>query len=239
MNEIDFYNEIITKLGGTLVDVEVEYDDMEIFFKRAKRRFQQRGHNGYRVHYEEVSLVDGQLVYPLPSDPVVNTVTRVMSPWGDGLNLNDPFQRIVYNDIYTMATRGGFSSLNLGLLLMQFEQLGKYIPEIEFDHDKPGNQIVLVPGGAQSGKCLIECYVNLEDEEYRDIEWIIDWTAAEAKEALGLAYRKFQQLPGPMGQSSLSGGELVQEAKEEKEKLLEDIENFVDGDLDWSPVTFG
>lgn len=81
--------------------------------------------------------------------------------------------------------------------------------------------------------------MELGDDHYASIDWIVRWTIAEAKQILGQAYRKFQSVAGPTGEVSLNGDSLISEAQQEKEALLMDIENFVDGAIDYAPIVFG
>jgi len=57
--------------------------------------------------------------------------------------------------------------------------------------------------------------------------WIEKYSLAESKIKLGHAYRKFQAVPGPGGGLSLPGGDLIQEGKEEKKELEQDILDFL------------
>jgi len=59
--------------------------------------------------------------------------------------------------------------------------------------------------------------------------WIQDYAYAMAKQILGEARSKFATLAGPQGGTSLNGTALISEAKEEMQKLEEDLKNYVDG----------
>jgi hypothetical protein len=77
---------------------------------------------------------------------------------------------------------------------------------------------------------FLECYMNLDEEEYMDILWVQQWSLAEAKQMLGYAYRKFSSVSAPTGETQLSGDAMINEARDEMERLLVDIENQTDGD---------
>jgi len=59
--------------------------------------------------------------------------------------------------------------------------------------------------------------------------WVEKYATAEAKMMLGNAYRKFASIPGPGGGLALPGNDLITEGKEEKEKLEQDLLDFLYG----------
>lgn len=59
-------------------------------------------------------------------------------------------------------------------------------------------------------------------------QWIRQYTLAAAKEVLGLVRRKLKRIPIPNSDLELDGSELVQEAKDEKEKLKTEIKELLD-----------
>jgi hypothetical protein len=69
--------------------------------------------------------------------------------------------------------------------------------------------------------------------------WIRSYTLALCKEMRGQAYSKYSQGIGPQGGFTLSGAELKAEAKEEMEKLDQEILNYVDGGTPQSMVILG
>lgn len=50
--------------------------------------------------------------------------------------------------------------------------------------------------------------------------WIYQWTLALSKELLGLIRSKFKNFPIPSGELELNGDDLIQQAREDKERLL-------------------
>jgi hypothetical protein len=124
--------------------------------------------------------------------------------------------------------------------MQQIENAKRYMSyDVQFIHDKFRNNITLLKRPERTTIWLLECYLNLSEKEYMQIDWIFRWALAELKHTLGIAYRKFQSLPSPTGETSLSGSEYIQEAKEEKEALMEDIVNGVDGADSYVEIRFG
>lgn len=240
----ELFDEVITTLGGTLVDVELVESDLLICFKKAVRTFQQKGHNSFRRQFMVLPVTKDETVYQIPS--IVNDVVRIIKPSAGSFNGEDAFSVVAYNDMFGDLYGGGCSSccgfdfLSYELTLDKIERMNRMSAyEAQFIHDRFRNTLTFLkkPGAARTW--FVECFVNLEDDEYAKVDWIIRWTVAEAKHMLGMAYRKFGTLPGPTGETNLSGSEYLNESAQEKEQLLEDILNFVDGESDFMEIRFG
>jgi uncharacterized protein YjbJ (UPF0337 family) len=65
--------------------------------------------------------------------------------------------------------------------------------------------------------------------------WIQDYALAVSKDIIGQAREKFGTIAGPQGGTQLNGASLKAEAKEEMERLEEELKKFVDGS---QPYTF-
>jgi hypothetical protein len=59
--------------------------------------------------------------------------------------------------------------------------------------------------------------------------WIQDYSLAVAKDIIGQAREKFGTIAGPGGGTQLNGAALKAEAKEEMDRLEEELKQFVDG----------
>lgn len=66
----------------------------------------------------------------------------------------------------------------------------------------------------------------LDDNDLRRDEWVKEWALSEIKMALGTIRRKYGSLPGPRGDITMDGAELVSEAKEAQTELRERINEF-------------
>lgn len=247
--EQEFFDEIRMTLGGQcLVDVELTDDDYRLCFKKAVRIFKQQGHNNYRRHFAAIDVVRDETVYTLPSNTY--EVMRVITPSTGFSGSDDITNSLIYDslfrDVLSSGTCGcgggqtGFDLLSYHLTMQRMENLQRYSArDVDFEYDKFTNELTIIGTPKTEGKFFVDLYLNLEDEEYREIDWIVRWSVAEAKEILGRAYRKFPSLPGPLGETNLSGAELVQEGKDEKTELKQEILEFVDGDTDWMMITMG
>lgn len=261
----DFRREIIIALGGQLVDVEfdpvqfacdqddIPFDENESImyaFNKAKRTFIQRGNNNYEKAFAKLDVVKGQRLYQLPpvEEGHIDTIVKIIRP-SSGFNVNDPFSQVAYDNVFAGVGTGGggcqymqgtANFLSYELTLQTIEKIRTYSAyDVDFIHNKRKNTIELLQPPKGNQTWFLECYKDLSDEEYMDVLWIQEWAIAEAKQILGIAYRKFQSVPGPTGEVSLNGDAWIQEANEQKRQLLEDLDHGISGDIDYYDVTMG
>jgi hypothetical protein len=239
----DFLDEVITSLGGTLVDVELTNDDYRLCFNKAKRTFHQKGHYGYKRDFYTLPVTKGDQVFSdIPDD--IEDIIRIIKPsYGSTLSsvsFDDPFSYQVFNQLFNTAgyNRADFTSYELALGLAE-ERSKYFVHEVQFEHDPFSNTLRVLKPASVDTSWLLDCYRKLNDEELQQIDWVIRWTVAEAKIVLGMAYRKFDSLPSPMGQTSLNGQSYIEEGNRDKEMLLEEIEMMTDGANDFVEIRFG
>ena len=246
----EFKDEMLTLLGGNLVDVELDDKDYQMALKRAIRTFQQKGNNSYRRTFQPLVVTKNEYTYQLPAETLtdgkIDTIVKIVKP-SAGWNVEDPFSIAAYNDMFYGVGEGGgcgcnstANYLNYELTLQTIENARRYMAyETQFVHDKFKNTIRLLKKPEKDTTWLLDCYVNLTQEEYMDVLWVQSWALTELKIILGTAYRKFQSLAAPTGETTLSGSEYIQEARDAQEQLIEDILNGVDGDVSFSEIRFG
>lgn len=238
----DFQEDVLASLGGMLVDVELSDNEYQIAFNKAKRTFFQRGHYGYRRDFHTIAVNKGDRVFTgIPAD--IEDIVKIIKPSYGSListvSIDDPFAMQAFNNIFYGAGAGAdFLSYELALQLA--EERNKYaVHEVQFEHDPFNNTLTVLKPAEVSANWLLDCYRRLSDEELQQIDWVINWTVAECKIMLGMAYRKFDNLPSPTGQTSLNGQSYVDEGKREKEELLEQIDMMTDGANDFVEIKFG
>lgn len=231
--------EVLVSLGGNLVDVELEDRDIRVAFKRAVRTFQQKGPNNYDRKFLRVPVTKGQNTYRLPKE--IDTVVRIIKPsmsW-DVESMSE-FSLAAYQQIFGRTSYSQSDYLTIELHKQLTELYQRYtLFEAMFDHNRLRGTLHIHDVPEVDQIWIVECYANLCEEEYMGLYWIQEWTIAEAKEILGLAYRKFGSLPGPDGPISLDGQSLVQEARDRKQELIDDIHNHVAGDTDFTGIVMG
>lgn len=231
MNVEDFREEVMASLGGNIVDVYLEDKDIDRAFRRAKKTFQQKGNDNFRKGYFRLPVNNCQMTYQLPSE--ISVVVQIIRPTMT-FNAQDEFSLVAYNQLFGWnSTSGDIMGdwLSYEMTLQLHELWQRYMAfEIDFQHDEFRNTISMEKKPSRKNEIwLLECYHHLQDEEYREVLWIQDWTIAECKVMLGQAYRMIPQLPGPEGPVNIDGNGMIQEGKDEMRTLLEDIQAGVDG----------
>jgi hypothetical protein len=240
----DFKSDVNIALGGNLVSVELEDVDYQYALNRAIRKFKQYGHNTYRKTFMSVEVSKGVSTYSIPSN--IEDGIKVIRPNSSGMfSGEDIFVKKAIDElITTKSTSGsctGVQFLEYEMTLHTLEKYKRYSAfDVDFQIDKFKHEITFFNTPKIDGEIwIVECYENLTDEEYAEIDWVFRWAITEAKLILGSAYRKFSNLPSPDGSTSLPGSEIVQEAKEEQRLLMEEIDNLVDGSIDYYGVYIG
>jgi len=242
MTEEEFFDEIYTLLGDSMVDVELSERDLRTAFNRARRTYQQIGPNNHIQGYFCLPVQAGKQEYHVP--PEIHTVIKVIRPaiyWDGG---GDPIvAQAAYNDLFfhhpTSIGSGDF--ITLEYMQQNLEIWRRYTShDVDFHYNQRMGFIRFLNKPKSNENWVLEVYQDMTDDEYRGVLWVQNWALAEAKKILGTAYRKFSGVPGPDGGSvSLGGDQLIQEADEAMRQLREDIQNGVAGETEWWGISVG
>ena len=236
-----FKTEVGIALGNSLIDVELEAQDYNFAFDKAKRTHIQRGNNNLDRKFLTLPVVTGQQVYTLTAEDNVDTVVKIIKP-KNALSAADPFSaqsiQSFFGNNNMMSNGGDLLVYELGMQMMQ--TIEHYTArDTQFIFKKRLSELTLLDDVKTSESWMLEVYGDLTDAEYEDILWVRNYTIAECKIILGNAYRKFSSLSAPTGETSLAGSEMIQEGKDEQLALLEAITDFVDGDATGGVIFMG
>lgn len=234
-----FRNDVEVALGGSLIDVELTEDDYNFALDKAKRIWQQRGNNNLQRRFVGFNVTPDTYEYVLPEAENIQDVVRIIRTQNI-YSSADPF----YSS-WVQTFWGNFNEMGGKMaeydqarqLLKQYEKYALY--DTQFTWERRSNTLTLLNNPKLEEAWAVEVYANLTDEEYEDVFWVREYAIAEAKILLGSAYRKFQALSTPSGETSLAGDQMVQEGKDAQIILLEDIGNFVDGEPTGSIMIMG
>lgn len=254
MDQTTFNEDIMMSLASGLVDVEfdaigVDGDKLLDFaFRRARDVYIQKGADDWKQTDLAIDVVAGQKTYDLPTDGgKVSTIVRIIKPTA-GFSVEDPHSLAAFNSVfggsYGKTGMGGCDYVDLTLYqlsMQRLEEIRKFTAyEEDFHHDQIANKIIFTRAPSASETWFAECYRQMSDDEYRDVLWVKEYAESEAKKILGTAYRKLSgSVTGPNGAITLSGDEMIREAKEKQDQLIEDIANYVDGDIQFSGIYIG
>jgi hypothetical protein len=242
MDLYEFKEEIRLRLGEGECGVKVELDSKQIekALTLAKRWF-----NGAVGLYKEsiLSLVLEQSEYDVSAvTPRVDKVVAMFFPQsGYGIDYSTLYpgfldvKGIPYGDPSLFG--GPYPQTTITQNMMFFESMGRTLSvdlDFEFyredvDANNPVRIIRVMPAPKVTGTCVYLYRIDPRDIKLhmytaRDLELITDWSMAEAKYMLGRIRGKFPSgVPFAGGERQLDGDSLIQEAREDKERLRQEI----------------
>lgn len=237
----EFVEDVSTMLSGSLVDVELNEPDYALAFYLAKRTWQQKGSDNLNLSYLPLTVTPKINAYVLPEN--VSSVAEVIETKAGFGAMEDPFAMANFQQTFTYGMGGSVSGdyfMIYDMTKQIIENNKMYLaaePNYRFNPRTHTLQLHNPPRVERNW--LLEVYTTPTDLEYEQVLWILQWTVAECKQILGRAYRKMGSLPSPTGETQIDGDQLVQESQQDKERLLEEIDMFTDGDADGMGIFVG
>ena len=239
----ELFDYVRLRLGDGMVTVELDPAHYEMAYKKAVQTYRARSQNSEEESYAFLTLQEDVQEYILPDE--ITTVRQIFrrtigSTSQSAANSFEPFEAGYINTYLLKVGRtGGLLSYEL---YTQYQELTARMfgGFVNYTFNPVTKKLVIVRRPQSSGEEYLLWTYNLKPEIYllKDIRisnWIRDYTYSMSKYTLGEARSKFGSIAGPQGGTQLNGSDLKSEAKEEMEKLIEDLKNFVDGS---SPLTW-
>ena len=234
---------VFDRLGSGIVDVELDKKHIDTAINRALQRYRQRAQNSVEESYLVLSINKEQSDYVLPQEVItVKQVFRrgIGSITGTTASQFEPFASGYLNTYMLVAGRvGGLASYDM---FTQYQELAMRMfgGFINFTWNQVTKTISLIRKFPVGGEDVILWTYNYKPEitllsDYLIQPWIQDYALAVSKDIIGQAREKFSTIAGPQGGTQLNGASLKAEAKEEMERLEEELKKFVDGS---QPYTF-
>lgn len=232
----DIFNGLKLRLGGGIVDVEVDPEHFESAYKYAISIYRQRAQNATEESYTLLTLDTHQNTYVLPNQFVnVRQVFRrtVGMETGPAASSFDPFSSAILNTyLLNYNYAGGLATYDMyaGYVELSARMFGGYViytfnpvtKELKIVRDVKGSgEQILIWGDLQKSELIL-----LQDPGSG--VWIQDWILSVLKSMIGEAREKFGTIAGPGGGTSLNGTALKNEAKAMQDQLLEDLKRYVD-----------
>lgn len=234
---------IYFRLGGDMVDVELDPAHYDQAIDKSLKRYRQRAANSVESSYVFLNIVENQQEYVLPDE--VESVRQVFrrsigSSGTSGASEFEPFEAAYVNTYLLRAGRvGGQASYEL---FYQYQELNARLfgGYVNFEWNPVTNTVTLLRKFTGTGEQVILWVYNYKPDQVllqdRRIQpWIQDYSLALCKFMLGEARSKFSTIAGPQGGTTLNGDTLKAEAQAEMEKLDEELRNYVDGS---DPLSF-
>lgn len=221
------------RLGYPIVKVEVTNSNLDIAIDEAVRRLSQWVSAGEKISIFDT--VQGQATYNLDELlPDYITVREVIyNPSNTDIMLTSFLSGITtdfsFGSNQISYFYGTYSSMTDYTIWNMYNEMYLRVIGREGQWRTIGNQLILSPAPYQNVKCGIIYTSLLLDLDARRDEWIKEWALSEVKLALGAARSKYQGLPGPRGDTiQMDGERLIQEAREDQDKLRERLNEYRD-----------
>ena len=231
----ELIKEMELRLGGQMVDVELDPDHYELAINKAIEKYRQRAENSVEESFVSLELLADVAEYTLPKEidevrDIYRRTTGVSSGTGNDF---EPFQAN-YTNTYLLgsARNGGLASFDF--LQQNRETMGRLFgAELMFTWRKSDSKLILHRKMKADDICILHVYNHRPLEVLlQDIyagPWIKDYALCHAKLMLAQARGKFAQIAGPQGGTTMNAGELQASAEAEIDKLDTELTLFNDG----------
>ena len=226
----DLIKEMELRLGGGMVDVELDPEHYELAIKKSLAKYRQRAENAVEESFVFLPAVSEVNEYTLPNEvtEVKDIYRRTSGGMGIGSGSDfEPFYASYMNSYLLGSARaGGLASYDF--LMQNRETMGRLFgSEILFTWRPQDHRIILHRKLKTDETLVLHVYNyrpddNLLNDNYAG-PWIKDYAFAHVKLMLAEARGKFSQIAGPQGGTSLNGSSLKSEAQAEMEKLETEI----------------
>lgn len=232
-------SDIQLRLGGGIVDNELDPQHYEYGITAALDRYRQRSGNSMEESFIFLDVQPDVQDYKLPDEvQEVRSIYRRNIGGSAGSSI-DPFSLAFTNNIYMIQNPGGMGGSGAGTLAtydfaMQFQSLAgrMFGRDLLFTWNTTTKNLKIERRFGAIEQVALHCY-NAKPDEVLLIDvyakpWLRDYATAMCKLMMGEARSKFGNLGGPQGGVTLNGEALKNEAKEEMERLEQEIINNID-----------
>ena len=232
----ELFNYVEKRLGGGIVDIELDPDHYEVAYSKALTTYRQRAQNAYEESYTVVEMQENQNTYTLPQE--VSSVRQVFRrTMGDSTgpysSSFDPFSSATLN-VYLLnySNAGGLATYDMytQYVEMAARMFGGYM---NYTFNPVTKVLSLVRDPKTSGEQILLWTYNLKPEiillqDNAMKQWLRDYTFAASKMIIGEAREKFASIAGPQGGTALNGSALKSEAQAEMDRLIDDLATYTD-----------
>lgn len=231
----ELQKEIELRLGGGMVDVELDPEHYELAIKKSIQKYRQRAENAVEESFMILELVEGVSDYTLPNEVIeVKDIYRRTTGISSGTGSNiEPFQA-AYMNTYLLGSSnlGGMASYDF--LQQNRETMGRLFgAELMFTWRPSTHRLIIQRQIRAADTVVLHTYNYRPDESLlEDIyagPWLKDFALAHAKLMLAEARGKFTQIAGPQGGTTMNADQLRTDAQAEIDKLEIELTLYNDG----------
>ncbi len=232
----DMIKEIELRLGGQMVDVELDPEHYDLAIRKSFEKYRQRSENSVEEAFVKLELVREVSEYTLDADVIdVFDVYRRSSGTLNSASGGDiePFETAYLNNYLLYSGRAGGMAV-YDALAQHRETLGKMFGEnYTFTWNTVTKKLLLHRKVKADDTVYIHAYKQRSDEELLQdtycMPWIKNYALAHAKLILAEARGKFNTIAGPQGGTSLNADALRMDAQATIDKLEDDLKYYAEG----------
>ena len=227
--------EMEVRLGGGMVDVELDPDHYNLAIDKALDKYRQRSENAVEESFVHLRLQAETNQYTLPDDiiEVKDIYRRSSGVSGTSGNDFEPFQAQYLNTYMMHSGRAGGLAV-FDALAQHRETLGKLFgAEYTFTWNHTSHSLLVHRRVKADDDCYLHVYNNRPEETlFADVyakPWIKDYAFAHARLMLAEARGKFNTIAGPQGGTTLNADVLRASAEADLDKLEQDLTLYAEG----------
>lgn len=232
----DLVKEIELRLGGQMVDVELDPEHYDVAIKKSFEKYRQRSENALEESFVLLTVVEEQNEYTVDSDIVdVYDIYRRSAGTlnSGGLGDIEPFETAYLNTYLLNSGRAG-GMATFDALAQHRETLGRLFGEnLTFTWNTVTKKLFLHRRIKAADTYYMHVYKHRSDEELLQdpysAPWLKDYALAHSKLILAEARGKFNTIAGPQGGTSLNADALRMDAQANIDKLEDDLKYYAEG----------
>lgn len=231
----DLIKEMELRLGGGMVDVELDPEHYELAINKSLAKYRQRAENAVEESFVYLPLVEDVSEYTLPNEivevkDIYRRTTGVSSGTGNDI---EPFQAN-YLNTYLLGSQksGGLASFDF--LMQSRETMGRLFgAELLFTWRPQEHKLILHRKIKAQDDSILHVYnyrpaESLLQDTYAG-PWLKDYAFAHVRLILAEARGKFTQIAGPQGGTTMNADQLRADAQADIDKLEVELTLYNDG----------
>ena len=232
----DMIKEIELRLGGQMVDVELDPEHYDVAVKKSFEKYRQRSENSVEEAFIQLNVVKEVSDYTL-DDEIIDVYDIYRRSAGtinsSGMGDIEPFETAYLNTYLLNSGRAG-GMATFDALSQHRETLGRWFGEnLIFTWNTVTKKLFLHRKIKADDTYFMHVYKKRSDEELLQDPycgpWIKDYALAHAKLILSEARGKFNTIAGPQGGTTLNADALRMDAQASIDKLEDDLKYYAEG----------
>jgi hypothetical protein len=230
------FNNLRLRLGGDIVDLELDPQHYEAAYNYAIKVYRQRAQNSTVESYTLMTVIKNVDTYTLPSEFInVRCLYRrtVGLETGPSSTSFDPFSSAILNTyLLNYNYTGGLATYDFyaGYVELAARMFGGYVT---YTFNPVTKVLKVVRDFKGSGERIL-IWADVQRPETELLQdpgsgvWIGDFILAVLKGIIGEAREKYSTIAGPGGGTALNGAAMKSESKADQERLITELKNYVD-----------